>query len=142
MANETFYNSMINAWAAAMFVATASRWLEPTDHIKSQNMAKESDLQLLSERLVQLRRDATVRETDLSSKIEALEELLRKTSASSATQRHSSGTPWSAWRSIGRTWRRTLKETPRSSRAWSESSKLAGTLSSRSEIASGPDAVQ
>ena len=46
--NETFYNSMINAWAAAMFVAKASRWLEPTDHIKSQNMAKGSDLQLRS----------------------------------------------------------------------------------------------
>ena len=42
-------------------------------------MAKESDLLLLSERLVQLRRDATVRDTDLSSKIEALEELLRET---------------------------------------------------------------
>ena len=52
---------------------------ELTDHIKSQNMAKESDLLLLSERLVQLRRDATVRDTDLSSKIEALEELLRET---------------------------------------------------------------
>ena len=49
---------------------------ELTDHIKSQNMAKESDLLLLSEHLVQLRRDATVRDMDLSSKIEALEELL------------------------------------------------------------------
>ena len=39
-------------------------------------MAKESDLLLLSERLVQLRRDATLRDMDLSSKIEALEELL------------------------------------------------------------------
>ena len=37
-------------------------------------MAKESDLLLLSKRLVQLRQDA-----DLSSKIEAWEELLRET---------------------------------------------------------------
>ena len=52
---------------------------ELTDHIKPQNMTKESDLLLLSEHLVQLRRDATVRDMDLSSKIEALEELLRET---------------------------------------------------------------